>query len=467
MCVNRFRSLALGAVFALLTVACGADDPETVEAESTTEPPSNGSESPATAGAVPAESKTTLDPEARRLDLCEDVPRPTTNVIGTTPGGTNVDPIFKAVIRAYTEEHLDTFGGVWTDRDAGGTFVVAFTDDPEPHRATLAQRSPSPDDQVGVTPRPTITDGRPIGEWDQTFDVVQVDHTEAELLAARDTVHSAVQAIHADVSSGVKQDLNRVTIYLPEPTEADLIELYDVVPADMVCVEGPLVSADRKVWQPGDELDIIPERDSAGVVIGDPEVSCIGPVAPLSAFGDAAAIGEAGIEGLQDALDRFLSGEEGQFWPSDGWLVLTVDDESVTLMLDPALGTSFMSFERTRAGWSWAGANSPNGCELRVMLPEGLGEVEWELGRDPLPDDTELRLLATEQACNSGQPMGDRLLGPEVVETDTEILIAFAAIAKPGEATCPDNPSAGVTVTLDRPVGDREINDGLVVDELL
>lgn len=58
--------------------------------------------------------------------------------------------------------------------------------------------------------------------------------------------------------------------------------------------------------------------------------------------------------------------------------------------------------------------------------------------------------------------MGDRLLGPEVVMTDTRVLIAFAARRRPGMQTCPGNPEQPVTVDLPEPLGDREIVDGLL-----
>jgi len=57
--------------------------------------------------------------------------------------------------------------------------------------------------------------------------------------------------------------------------------------------------------------------------------------------------------------------------------------------------------------------------------------------------------------------MGDRLLGPEVVVTDSEVLIAFASIPPRGPSGCPGNPSTPVTIELPAPVGDRRVVDGL------
>ena len=62
--------------------------------------------------------------------------------------------------------------------------------------------------------------------------------------------------------------------------------------------------------------------------------------------------------------------------------------------------------------------------------------------------------------------MGDRLLGPQVVETDDEVRIVFASIPLIGDQNCPGNPPAAVTVVLDQPLGDRELLDGLLIGPL-
>ena len=49
-----------------------------------------------------------------------------------------------------------------------------------------------------------------------------------------------------------------------------------------------------------------------------------------------------------------------------------------------------------------------------------------------------------------------------MVETDTAVLVAFAAIpVSAGVVTCPGNPSTPVTIELSKPLGRRTIYDGL------
>jgi hypothetical protein len=69
-------------------------------------------------------------------------------------------------------------------------------------------------------------------------------------------------------------------------------------------------------------------------------------------------------------------------------------------------------------------------------------------------------VLVTEHACADGEPVGDRLVGPEVVMTDTEVKIAFAATPQSGFFTCPANMPQAEVVELPEPLGDRTVVDG-------
>ena len=62
--------------------------------------------------------------------------------------------------------------------------------------------------------------------------------------------------------------------------------------------------------------------------------------------------------------------------------------------------------------------------------------------------------------------MGERLLGPQVVETDHDVRIAFAAIPLVGAQNCPGNPPTAVSITLERALGDRVLIDGLLIGPL-
>lgn len=366
--------------------------------------------------------------------------------------------VFMGVVNTYTAEHPDVFSGAWIDHDAGGTYVVAFTNDPEPHRAALAARAPSPDDLAVVDPPPQITDSRPLGDWDVPWDVVRVDRTRDDIRETSEAIWNTLEAAGIDIiTSGVDIQRSRLSIGLIEPTAAKLIEIADLVDPDLVCVEGPLVDPDRQQPQPGDSLDII--------VAGEPPphtlIDCEGTTIPLSAVLDPQPLDGSGQTELEAGLDDVF--RTLPTVPSTGeWFILYNDDETAVLAIPSHGGAaSIMTLRRTSVGWTF---QSSGGCADRAALPAGLGHVTWRIDPDqpqPSADGTEFDVLVNEEACASGTPMDERLLGPQIVETDTEVLIAFAAITKPGAQDCPGNPETSVTVTLNTPLGTRSIIDGV------
>jgi len=146
--------------------------------------------------------------------------------------------------------------------------------------------------------------------------------------------------------------------------------------------------------------------------------------------------------------------------------VLSRSDEQVLIVYVDADSVGFMWFRSTGEGWKWEGSSLDDNCNLRTALPVGLGEVEWRLDPafpSPDADTSVVHLLATERECASGEPMGDRLVGPQVVETDESVLIAFAATLQDGDEVCPGNPEAAVSVELPAPLGERTLRDGRLI----
>lgn len=194
-------------------------------------------------------------------------------------------------------------------------------------------------------------------------------------------------------------------------------------------------------------------------------MSCGGTPFPASALDDLIPVEDSELPGVRRALEMFLTTDEGTFWPQDGWLVLTADRDVLLVHAD-ADAVSFITFTHTGSAWRWDSSSSNDTCTLRSVMPAGLNLVDWRLDRAfprPGPDSTEIHVRVTEQDCASGQPMGDRLLGPQIIETSQSVLVAFAAITQPGGQECPANPSTPVTVTLPSPLGNRDLRDGTVV----
>ncbi len=215
------------------------------------------------------------------------------------------------------------------------------------------------------------------------------------------------------------------------------------------------------------DLHIIVPVGADGLPDASTRVTCGGASFTLSDLDGVKDLSGAGLPDVEAAIQPFLQSAEGAFWPQDGWMVLSESQDAVTLVhIDPEGDSSlaFMSVERSGGDWKWAGSSMGEGCGLEISMPAGLNAVDWRFDPsypEPNANSTTLYLLVTERECASGQAVGDRLVGPEVVVTDTHVHVAFAATAQAGDQTCPSNPETAVTVELSAPIGSREVVDGL------
>lgn len=437
---SRTRSALVRTSFtttALVLAACGADPQVAAPPEAT--------------GPTISADDDGVDP----IEACADVPEITTDVIGDTAASGNPDEAFMTAVVEYGQAHPDQFGGLWIDRDAFGTVVIAFTDDLDTRRAELAELVPA---------------GTP-------YDVVQVVHAEERLVDALPGVYGALGEAGVPIDgAGVDVQRNRIFLDSSQPiSDGDRQRLVEIVTTsnvgvDAICLNAPDASDLVDPVDPGADLDVIPDADTltADGVLAE----CNGTTFPLAALADPTPI-DAVDDGLRAVLDGWLANDEGASWPQTGWVLLYDDGETAQFAAVSDEGVSFVGAEMGANGWIWSGASGSGLCDVRTSLPDGLGLVEWELDPAfPVPDAdaTEIHVLATERACTSATPMGDRLLGPDVVETDAAVLVTFAAIPLTGDQDCPGNPSTPVTITLDASLGDRDLVDGMVVgriDELL
>ncbi|MCY4135211.1 MAG: hypothetical protein OXG30_09915 [bacterium] len=440
------RVLAVFLAAAVLAVGCGGAGSGDVVV---------GGVEPAPLGAGPQDGP---DVPAG-LANCEDVPELRSRLEGTLGATRNADPIVKGVLATYAMEHPDTHAGRWTDRDSGGVLMIAFTDDPEPHRAAILARRPSPDDYPAVDPRPPITDHRPLGERDDVvIDVVQARFSELEVEAMRDEIWESIsrEDWNGFGLDGTGYDIKRqrVTLYLVNPPVGALAEIAERVPdQSALCVD-----VTRTPQPPAGPLDVIPD-----LAVEDPLVSCAGtPVVRYSQLIDPPSIDEVHHPAV-DALRAELDADVDEHLPRGRWVVISINDHSATFAA--LWGDSFgvAGVERRGDRWIFSGHASGLPCEPVIPLPPGLARVEVQLDIDsmPGPADTTIDVLVTEQGCASSRVMGDALRGPQVIETGEAVLVAFAVVPVAGMATCPDNPSAAVSVELSRPLGERWVYDGL------
>lgn len=208
----------------------------------------------------------------------------------------------------------------------------------------------------------------------------------------------------------------------------------------------------------------------------DTMVICRGdPPFPAGALSQPTRLADTEIApGSMDPIDEFLQTGEGDFWPQDGFWVL---DNTETTLLLAHVGSNgsvvILGSERLATDWQTTQLASGAPCAITVPLPDGLSEVTWRL--DPAKpaneSSTTISVLATGQACSSGQPMGDRLRPVELAATADSIYVLLVAEAPEGSQTCQGNPEEPVTIDLGEPLGSRQIIDarmaaGLITDYL-
>ena len=347
-----------------------------------------------------------------------------------------VDVVVEGVVAAYGEENPDSFGGMWVERESG-VLVVALTDDPVEHREAILAR---------------LGDSSDVG-----LDVVRVRYARAELEAMRQQIASAASGRDfGQLMVGMDLARNRVTLGLFDPPEGALSELAELVPdRAAVCT---MVSYPPR--SPSGPLDVIPEPED-----GNPLVTCpgIGHVRYWHLAANRISVDDVGHPDA-NALRAELDAADSEPLPPGRWVVIGIDDDIATFAAQSSDGFGFARFVRSSSGWVLDPTGPGLVCEPTVTLPTGLNRVEVGLDPNspPNPENTTLGLLVTEAACANGREMGDALRDPQVVETDTAVLVGFVAVPGPERVVnCPTNPTTPVSVELSEPLGQRIIYDGL------
>lgn len=101
------------------------------------------------------------------------------------------------------------------------------------------------------------------------------------------------------------------------------------------------------------------------------------------------------------------------------------------------------------------------GCQQPMAVTQGTVPAAWALAEEPDPAATQLAVLATAPECAGGEPTGDRLRPPQVVETVASVRITFTADPlPPGSYDCLGHPPTPAVVRLAAPLGDRTLLDG-------
>lgn len=237
------------------------------------------------------------------------------------------------------------------------------------------------------------------------------------------------------------------------------------VPAVTTTTPAPSSTTAPEIIVTGD-LEVIVPPGPDGELPADLMVTCrSGPAFPIGALEEITPLADGDPGGVAEAIEPFLQNEEGQHWPQEDWLILHRSKSEILLVngSDDG-GLAFMTVAGTDGDWTWGGASLAPPCPLYYTVPEGLNRVEWRLdpsAAEPGPESTEIAVLLSEMECAGGREIGDRLVGPQVVMTESRVLIAFAAEPPPGEFhTCQGIAEQPYVVELPEPIGSREIVEG-------
>jgi hypothetical protein len=208
----------------------------------------------------------------------------------------------------------------------------------------------------------------------------------------------------------------------------------------------------------GGRVDAGPDPADAELVV----CASDGPAFPRSALDELHEASPPDDE-LAEGMQAFLGSEEGAFWPQEGWRVLSDSGTTAVLLASADSQLWFQTLELDAGGdWRWSGSSVAGECPLHVPAPAGHNAVVWRLdpgGESPTPSSTSVDVLVHETACASGEPVGDRLVGPDIDVTTAEVRVGFLAEVQAGDHSCPSNPETPITIHLDEPLGNRELVD--------
>lgn len=185
------------------------------------------------------------------------------------------------------------------------------------------------------------------------------------------------------------------------------------------------------------------------------QYSCLGQPFPREALEN-----QRGFEDQRGALAAALRRSiVKNFGPErDGWLVLARSKRTALFGQGRPVRV-WLRFERRAGGrWKWAGSG---GCDRRAFR-DGTTASPWRVDPDQAPgaDATEVRALVNELACNSGMDSRGRVQAPWVHYGSERVTVTYFVTPRSGGGRCPANPDTPVTLSLEEPLGERELCDG-------
>jgi hypothetical protein len=204
---------------------------------------------------------------------------------------------------------------------------------------------------------------------------------------------------------------------------------------------------------------VVPDEDSLRVMCANIELGSPDDVALPDTPMDAGA-----TEALAQAVEEV--GVEGESLLDYEWSI-AAREESHLLLLGRVIDGEDASYAhaalaREDDGWHLSGWG---GCRPVVEAP-GYGpaaRLVLDPEVEPSPDSDQLAVWINEASCASGMAPVDRAVIPVVVDDDDRVVITVLVEPVEGGADCQGNPWHPITITLDQPLGERQVFDGSTV----
>jgi len=173
---------------------------------------------------------------------------------------------------------------------------------------------------------------------------------------------------------------------------------------------------------------------------------------------------ESGADPASAALRHHLATShiEIDSLPDAGWIeVSRTGDDVVYLAPVPGAEGSWHYASVGRDGDVWK-VNGWGGCPLQPEVGPGLGIASFRVAPDVELDRTatEIPVLVTERACNSGEDARGRVVVEAIDEGEHHVIVTIAVRPRGGGQDCPSNPETPFLLELPSPLGDRDLLDG-------
>ena len=201
--------------------------------------------------------------------------------------------------------------------------------------------------------------------------------------------------------------------------------------------------------------DAAPEPDVA-------RVTCGGPSFDLAALDQAGGTELNVRDPAAVALRTHLTegGIEAEWLPDNGWIEVSRTATMVQYVAQDVGAQLYNATVELNDGrWTIGGWAE---CALQPEVAPGVGLALFRIApaQEVTKETTEIDVLVTEMACNSGEDARGRILEPRIILAADMVTVVMTVRPRGGAQNCPSNPETPFLLVLPEPLGDRTLLDG-------